>query len=64
MADVWSPDTLKKFKERQELLSIMLIELRVRTKVDKLYREDGSMLQSGFTKSIIHNILPKNSIKS
>lgn len=39
MADVWSPDTIKKFKERQELLSTIPLELRVRTKADKSYRE-------------------------
>lgn len=39
MADVWSPDTIKKFKERQELLSTIPIEIRARTKADKSYRE-------------------------
>ena len=39
MADVWSPDTIKKFKERQELLSTIPLKLRARTKVDKSYRQ-------------------------
>jgi len=39
MADVWSPDTIKMFKERQELLTTIPLELRQRTKVDESYRE-------------------------
>lgn len=39
MADVWSSDTIKKFKERQELLSTIPPKLRARTKLDKSYRE-------------------------
>ena len=39
MADVWSPDEIQKFKERQELLCTIPLELRDRTKIDKSYRE-------------------------
>jgi hypothetical protein len=39
MADVWSPEDIQKFKERQELLSTIPVELRERTKKDGSYRE-------------------------
>jgi hypothetical protein len=39
MADLWSPDIIKKFKERQELLTQIPLEVRLRTKSDKSYRE-------------------------
>ena len=39
MADLWSPDIIKKFKERQELLTEIPLEVHLRTKSDKSYRE-------------------------
>jgi hypothetical protein len=39
MSDVRSPDDIKHFKERQELLSKIPLEIRARTKTNKSYRE-------------------------
>lgn len=39
MADVWSPEKIRMFKERQELLRTIPLELRERTKMDESYRE-------------------------
>ena len=39
MSDTWSPEEIQKFKERQELLSTIPLELRKRTKLDESYRE-------------------------
>lgn len=39
MADIWSPDEIQKFKERQEFLGTIPLEIRIRTKEDRSYRE-------------------------
>jgi hypothetical protein len=39
MSDVWSPDDIKQFKQRQETFSKIPSEVRDRTKIDKSYRE-------------------------
>ncbi len=39
MSYVWSPAEIQSFKERQELLRMIPVEQRSRTKLDKSYRE-------------------------
>lgn len=39
MSDVWSPDDIKQFKQRQETFGKIPSEVRDRTKIDKSYRE-------------------------
>ena len=58
MADVWSPDEIQKFKERQELLSKIPPELRERTKEDKSYREgwvDAAKWIHKETRNVFHS---------
>jgi hypothetical protein len=39
MADIWTADEIRMFKERQELLNTIPLEQRARTKLDESYRE-------------------------
>ena len=54
MSDAWTPDDIKKFKERQELLSKIPSEIRGRTKADKSYREGWVDAASWILDNIIH----------